>query len=94
MSVNTQREEIWPQWNYQKKVPTRPILQDQISKITFFISLKKKSSRSYEFWKFQIQGPNNQFGVAQTLKKKTDNGVAGNSKMKRQEVALLWDKHH
>ena len=36
----------------------------KIQTLHFFISLKKKSPCSYEFWKFQIQGPNNQFGVA------------------------------
>ena len=37
------------------------MLQNQKSKITFFLLvLKQNKPRLYKFWKFQIQGPNNQ----------------------------------
>ena len=49
----------------KKNVPTRPILQNQKSKGSFYLFIFfLKSPRSYDFWKFQVQGPNNQFGVA------------------------------
>ena len=49
----------------KKKFPPVPFYKIKNPKIKFFLLVfLKKSPRSYEFWKFQIQGPNNQFGVA------------------------------
>ena len=47
-----------------RKSSHRHILQNQKSKDYIFLFVFfKKSLCSYEFWKFQMQGPNSQFGV-------------------------------